>query len=60
MRKASAGSDRSQAPVPDVRRERCLTLELAFLDRQETDWYYVRVAQENGQWAWTNPIWVAG
>jgi len=22
------------------------------------DWYYVRVAQRNGQWAWSSPIWV--
>lgn len=25
---------------------------------QEIDNYYVRVAQENGQWAWSSPIWV--
>ena len=25
---------------------------------QETDFYYARVAQENGQWAWSSPIWV--
>jgi hypothetical protein len=24
------------------------------------DWYYVRVCQKNGQWAWTSPIWVEG
>lgn len=23
-----------------------------------TDYYYLRVAQENGQWAWSSPIWV--
>jgi len=22
------------------------------------DWYYVRVRQRNGQWAWTSPVWV--
>lgn len=22
------------------------------------DWYYVRVCQKNGQWAWSSPIWV--
>lgn len=22
------------------------------------DWYYVRVRQKNGQWAWSSPIWV--
>jgi hypothetical protein len=27
-------------------------------DAQQGDWYYVRVAQQNGQWAWTSPIWV--
>jgi hypothetical protein len=26
----------------------------------ETDFYYVRVAQENNQWAWSSPIWVSG
>ncbi len=24
------------------------------------DWYYVRVCQKNGQWAWSSPIWVGG
>ena len=24
------------------------------------DYYYVRVAQKNGQWAWSSPIWVGG
>ena len=24
------------------------------------DWYYVRVRQFNGQWAWSSPIWVEG
>lgn len=23
------------------------------------DWYYVRVCQKNGQWAWSSPIWVS-
>ena len=23
-----------------------------------TDYYYVRVRQRNGQWAWSSPIWV--
>jgi hypothetical protein len=34
----------------------------AFVDNasdQETDFYYVRVAQENNQWAWSSPIWVS-
>jgi hypothetical protein len=22
------------------------------------DWYYVRVRQHNGQWAWSSPIWI--
>lgn len=26
----------------------------------ERDWYYVRVCQKNGQWAWSSPIWVDG
>ena len=26
---------------------------------RETDYYYLRVAQENGHWAWTSPIWVS-
>ncbi len=25
---------------------------------QTRDWYYVRVSQKNGQWAWSSPIWV--
>ena len=24
------------------------------------DWYYVRVCQKNGQWAWSSPIWIDG
>lgn len=28
--------------------------------RGRPDWYYVRVRQVNGQWAWTSPVWVAG
>ena len=28
----------------------------ARVDRR--DWYYLRVRQHNGQWAWTSPIWV--
>ncbi|UCC72346.1 MAG: DUF3604 domain-containing protein, partial [Gemmatimonadota bacterium] len=37
-------------------------LELAFEDpepEQEVDVYTLRVAQENDQWAWASPIWVA-
>ena len=25
---------------------------------EQRDWYYVRVRQYNGQWAWSSPIWV--
>lgn len=24
----------------------------------QRDWYYIRVRQKNGQWAWSSPIWV--
>jgi len=24
----------------------------------ESEWYYVRVCQKNGQWAWSSPIWL--
>lgn len=27
-------------------------------DAMSRDWYYVRVQQFNGQWAWSSPIWV--
>lgn len=27
-------------------------------DSTTRDWYYVRVRQHNGQWAWSSPIWV--
>lgn len=27
-------------------------------DSSGRDWYYVRVCQKNGQWAWSSPIWV--
>ena len=42
--------------------ERQLSLSLEFADEQEreVDWYYLRVAQENQQWAWASPIWVSG
>jgi hypothetical protein len=35
--------------------------ELAFSHRAHApnrDWYYVRVRQLNGQWAWSSPIWL--
>jgi hypothetical protein len=25
---------------------------------EERDYYYVRVRQRNGQWAWSSPIWI--
>ena len=25
---------------------------------RDTDYYYARVRQRDGQWAWTSPIWV--
>ena len=25
---------------------------------EQRDWYYVRVRQHNGQWAWSSPIWM--
>ncbi len=39
-----------------------LHMSLTFADdepEQETDFYYLRVAQENNQWAWSSPIWVS-
>jgi hypothetical protein len=27
-------------------------------DADTREWYYVRVRQRNGQWAWSSPIWV--
>lgn len=27
-------------------------------DSQTRDWYYIRVRQVNGQWAWSSPIWI--
>jgi hypothetical protein len=37
------------------------TCEGSFTHRGEgrqRDWYYIRVSQVNGQWAWSSPIWV--
>ncbi len=36
-------------------------MEAALKDEpeRETDYYYLRLAQENGQWAWSSPIWVS-
>ena len=28
--------------------------------RGQTDWYYARAVQTNGQMAWSSPIWVEG
>ncbi len=36
-------------------------LSLQYTDKsvdKDTDYYYLRVSQENGQMAWTSPIWV--
>lgn len=43
-----------------LREEYETTLEFADRRDQTTarDWYYVRVCQANGQWAWSSPIWV--
>lgn len=41
--------------------ESCYTVEHYFEDTEaenDTDWYYVRVRQKDGQWAFTSPIWV--
>ena len=41
--------------------ESCFTVEHYMEDRQkekDTDGYYVRVRQRDGQWLWTSPIWV--
>ena len=41
--------------------ESCFTVEHYMEDTQkekDTDWYYVRVRQRDGQWLWTSPIWV--
>jgi hypothetical protein len=43
--------------VPDSR----TTAWIDFTHQTETqnrDWYYVRVRQHNGQWAWSSPIWI--
>ena len=38
------------------------TADFRFVDRRPggsgTDWYYVRVSEKNGHWAWSSPIWV--
>ena len=41
--------------------ESCFMVEHYMEDTQkekDTDWYYVRVRQRDGQWLWTSPIWV--
>ncbi len=43
--------------VPSVQWETSFVFEDE-TPEQETDFYYVRVAQENNQWAWASPIWV--
>ena len=37
------------------------TAQVRWLDARnatDSDWYYVRVTQHNGQMAWSSPIWV--
>ena len=37
------------------------TIEQIMTDNEperDTDYYYVRVRQRDGQWAWSSPIWV--
>jgi len=44
-------------PVPLIQAQSSFSLE----DKggsERTDWYYLRVIQENGQLAWSSPIWV--
>ncbi len=39
----------------------CLNIEHYMEDNKkesDSDWYYVRVRQKDGQWLWTSPIWV--
>lgn len=43
--------------VPEVQYTMAVRLEDE--PERETDYYYLRVAQENGQWAWSSPIWVS-
>jgi hypothetical protein len=40
--------------------ESCFTVEHYMEDKEperDTDYYYVRVRQRDGQWAWSSPIW---
>ena len=42
--------------------ESCWSVEHYMEDdvkESDSDWYYVRVRQKDGQWLWTSPIWVA-
>jgi len=43
--------------VPEAR----YIMDASFEDEpeRETDYYYLRVAQQNNQWAWSSPIWVS-
>lgn len=37
----------------------CASFEFShYSEMAETSWYYMRVRQKNGQWAWSSPIWV--
>ncbi len=43
------------APQQDCQRRVSLAHES---DGSSRDWYYARLRQRNGQWAWSSPIWV--
>ena len=47
-----------RAPMPEEC-EWCITLSDVTNETRGYDFYYVRVCQKNGQWAWSSPIWVA-
>jgi len=47
-----------RAPMP-AEYEWYITLQDVATETQGYDFYYVRVCQKNGQWAWSSPIWVA-
>ena len=44
--------------VPEAQLQKSLVFEDDEPER-DTDFYYVRVSQENNQWAWASPIWVS-
>lgn len=46
-----------QRAVPEAESRRRLTFVHSSAG-EEREWYYARVRQRNGQWAWSSPIWV--